>query len=170
MKRILKAKHWQVFIIVLLGIFWSNFSIENSSVLTILIQIIGSVLFFIYPFFLGLSLFDIHPNTSSLNKNHFLIYSLIWFISTFAIVILSEGVEMKLNGIPAISILLLFYVHIKFLSFPSKLLKSIELDQDAKAKEYISDLILLALSPIGVWFLQPRINKIAETREKISME
>lgn len=42
----------------------------------------------------------------------------------------------------------------------SKSLKSMELGREAVAKEYILDAILLFLLPIGIWFIQPRVNRL----------
>ncbi len=45
--------------------------------------------------------------------------------------------------------------------FIAKSLKSIELKKEATVSEYIISLILLwMLVPIGIWFIQPRINKV----------
>jgi hypothetical protein len=47
-----------------------------------------------------------------------------------------------------------------------KSLNSIENKRIVKSSEYLKDSLLLFIFPIGVWFIQPRINKIAK-EEKI---
>jgi hypothetical protein len=49
-----------------------------------------------------------------------------------------------------------FYI----LYFLSKSLRTVELQRQAVANDYISEFIMLWFSFVGIWFLQPRINKI----------
>ena len=44
--------------------------------------------------------------------------------------------------------------------FTSKVIKSAENREIAKFDDFISEFILLLLFPIGIWFIQPRINKL----------
>jgi len=48
------------------------------------------------------------------------------------------------------------------LQFAAKTMKSVELGRLAKFEEYAGEFFLIWLSPIGVWFLQPRLNKLTE--------
>ncbi|MBT1687152.1 hypothetical protein [Dawidia soli] len=41
-----------------------------------------------------------------------------------------------------------------------KVLKTIELDEEARFERYVLDIFLVALLPIGIWFLQPRVNRV----------
>ncbi len=49
--------------------------------------------------------------------------------------------------------------------FISKSLKTIELKREALFSEYILTLLLLWMFPIGIWFIQPRINEVCLTKE-----
>jgi hypothetical protein len=50
----------------------------------------------------------------------------------------------------------MFYI----LYFLSKSLRTVELQRQATSNDYISEFIMLWFSFVGIWFLQPRINKI----------
>jgi hypothetical protein len=44
--------------------------------------------------------------------------------------------------------------------FNAKLIKSVELKKEAKFEEFIGDFFLILFFPIGIWLIQPRLNKI----------
>lgn len=46
------------------------------------------------------------------------------------------------------------------LLFTAKIIKTAELQRNLKFYEYINEFILMILLPIGLWFIQPRLNKI----------
>ena len=46
-------------------------------------------------------------------------------------------------------------------------LRSVETGDKARFKEYIIDAILIFCFPIGIWFIQPRLNRIYEVTEMI---
>lgn len=66
-----------------------------------------------------------------------------WFFAVFAYVILS---------------LLLIC------GFTAKTLKRLETRNDVDINDYFSDIFLILFWPIGIWFVQPRINKQFESR------
>ena len=166
MGKILRAKHWQIFIILIISIFISNFNVENSITTTLILKMIGISLYFLYPFLIGLFLYDYLPNTIRLNHNFFLINSFIWISTYLIIIILSDGKGMTFNGLAAIPMFYVLFAFLHYLSFPVKTLKSIEIEKKARFGDYIVDFFLILFLPIGIWFLQPRINKILEPKEK----
>lgn len=56
------------------------------------------------------------------------------------------------------SIACFFYIF----HFNAKALKSVELQRPALLGDYISEFFLFWFFPVGIWFLQPRINKLLE--------
>jgi hypothetical protein len=44
--------------------------------------------------------------------------------------------------------------------FASKSLKAVELQRTVTFRDYVADFFLFWFFPIGVWFIQPKINKI----------
>ncbi|SDC79991.1 hypothetical protein SAMN05216323_105213 [Williamwhitmania taraxaci] len=94
------------------------------------------------------------------NYNFFLINIFIWFLAIVAIVILSDGKGMTFNGLAAIPVFYVVYAFFYSLAFPAKMLKSIEKDSDVTFGEYFGDFLMIVILPIGIWFLQPRVNKV----------
>ena len=158
MNRILKAKHWQIFILLIIGLIIGNINIENSPTLNVVLLLIGILVYMIYPFLIGIELQEYVPKEIKLNPNLFIFNSLIWFLFYSVTMILTDGKGYMFTGILAIPFFYVFYAIVHFLSFPVKTLKSIEMSQKAKFKDYVGDFLLIIFLPIGIWFLQPRIN------------
>jgi len=51
--------------------------------------------------------------------------------------------------------------------FISKALKVVELQKAVTSSDYIGDFLLFWFFPLGVWILQPRINKLFNTEEHV---
>lgn len=47
-------------------------------------------------------------------------------------------------------------------AFPAKALKLIELNGDVDINDYFNDFLSILFWPIGIWFIQPRINRIID--------
>jgi hypothetical protein len=117
-----------------------------------------------YPLIVGIFLQDYLPRNIELNINLFQINSFICIAFYAGVMIISNGKGMTFNGLAAILFLYVFYAFIHFLGFPAKTLKTIELRKKASLGEYIGDFFLIVFLPLGIWFLQPRINKIIEEK------
>jgi hypothetical protein len=81
--------------------------------------------------------------------------------------IISDNKGMTFTGFSVIPILYVIYAFFDFLAFPVRVLKSIELEREAKFGDYLGDFFLILFFPIGIWFLQPRIRKIVVPNGKI---
>jgi hypothetical protein len=46
--------------------------------------------------------------------------------------------------------------------FAAKTMRSVELGRLAKFNDYIAEFFLIWFSPVGIWILQPRLNKLAD--------
>lgn len=156
----MKAKTWQIFILLILGIFISNFSIDNDPVFTSLISILGGVIYFIYPFSLAHLLQVYLPSRVKLSHNFYLINTFIWAATYSSIIIITDGRGMVFRGFMLILMLYVSFAFLYFLAFPAITLKSIELNREANFGDYIGDIILIMFLPIGIWFLHPRVKKI----------
>ncbi len=47
-----------------------------------------------------------------------------------------------------------------FNSYPAKALNAVEKGTDIDINDYFGDTLALVFWPIGIWFIQPRINRI----------
>lgn len=167
MERLLKTPAWVIFLLLIVGISMSNFTLENEPLTTSVIRIIGLVIYFIYPFTVASILHDHLPHRIKLSYNFYLVNSFIWFTTYSSILIISDGQGMTFNGLAAIPIFYVFYAFVHFLAFPAKTLKSIELKKEARLGDYLGDFFLILFLPIGIWFLQLRIKRVLEYKEII---
>ncbi len=176
MNFIAKMKHWQIFMFVaapfllafLVIPFSAIFRIQYDQTMIILSLLLGIwiISLLLYILLIGITLDKIANFTNKPNKNIFIIlmiYSICY--SLFFITIISGLNPLKNQDIMSI----IFPLHIfsmicNFygLRYNAKLLVSIERNEIATANYYLGEFILLWFIPIGIWILQPRINKIVE--------
>lgn len=166
MKRILNAKHWQIFILLSIGLVIGNIKVENNPTLNVILLLTGIFIYMIYPFSVGIELQEFLPKEIKLNSNLFLFNSFIWFLSYSTIMILTDGEGYVFTGIKAIPFFYVFFAFVHFLSFPARTLKSIEMYKKAKFGDYLGYFLLIVILPIGIWFLQPRIKKVTESNDE----
>jgi hypothetical protein len=60
------------------------------------------------------------------------------------------------------SMVCIFYV----MYFAAKTLKTVELQREVSFSDFVGEFILLWFFPIGIWFLQPKINKMMEEEDE----
>lgn len=156
----LKAKHWQIFLVLLFGLFNSNFTYVGEPTITVVVRVLGLLIYFSWILFVGHGLYDFLPKKINLNYNLFIINFFIWLTAYSIIIIVSDGEGMTFDGIAAIPMLYVGFAFLHIMIFPGRLIKSIELGEKADFGEYIGNFFLLLFWPIGIWFLQPRINRI----------
>ena len=180
MERIIKLRHWQVFSIltffyILIFVFQEmKLSIGKLTPieLTVASTIILLVLFFLWFMTIGIFLNQISDNPYHFKKYLIIIAGISCILGYSLLNLQRLGLEK--NIVP---------MWLSFVSFPftfwgiiyifykvPKSLKSIELGHEAKLSEFLIDLILFAIFPIGVWFLQPRLNRIYAVNEEIEKE
>ena len=180
MKRIIKLKHWQVFSIlsifyILIFVFQqTEISIGTLTSLELIIAstIILLILFFLWFMSIGLFLNQIPDNPYHFRK-YLLIFAGVSCILGYSFLNL-QRLGLENNIIPMWLSMVTFpftfwgiiYVFYKV----PKSLKSLELGQKAKFSDFFLDLILFALFPIGIWIIQPRLNKIYQVNEMIKNE
>ena len=170
MEYINKLKHWQIFMILGTGyilnlvLSGTNFKIGNitSAELSILIGIITIIMFFLWVLIIGFFLNSIPDNPYKFKK-WILVLSIFCSIIGYSELLLQRlGNENYIVPVWIsfmLTLLTFFGLFYTFYNVP-KSLKSIELDKESKFSEYIVSAILLFAFPIGVWFIQPRLNRI----------
>lgn len=92
----------------------------------------------------------------------FLVFSMMSMIAGFfASTISLVGVGLVFF-IHLFSMFCIFYV----LYFAAKTFKTVELQKEVKFSDFVGEFFLLWFFPIGVWFLQPKINKLMEEEDE----
>ncbi len=143
----------------------SGFSIGgfDAMQLSIFVRVIGVIILFLWYLVLGLSLNSVTDNPHKFKPGLFIL----------AIILCAFGYSnMNLQLIFAENYIIPFFVSI--LSTPLTLLgliyvfrnlsislKSLETNRKDRFEECVIDALLLFAFPIGVWFTQPRINKLS---------
>jgi len=167
---ILRLKHWQVFPLLMLGFLLNNFTVEGDQTLTTILSVIGGIIYFSWPILIGHELNQLLPNHVKLNYNLFIFNGFVWLTVYLGITIISDGEGVTYNGIAALPGFYAFYALLHCLMFPARALKSIERNKKVDVGECFGTFFLILFLPIGIWFLQPRINKADERRREVSIE
>jgi len=170
MKSILRLRHWQVFIILMLGLAISNLSHDSDPSLAPLLSVTGGTLYFLWPLVTAIGLYELLPTGVSLNFKLFIFNSFVWLAAHIVIIFISRDGTVTFNNTDLLPWLYVPYAFFHFLAFPARTLKSIEKGRKASFGEYILDFFLIVLLPLGIWVLQPRINKVAGIPWKNSSE
>ena len=185
-EKILKAKHWQIFILI--------YGFPGSFILIVgMMQELGfdpkfSLLFFpilllssIIPLFLmfwtiGIKLNKKVPSAVNLNIKRFKIaffVPLIYILSLISYLLFSLfynnllnridfGIILKiiLFGVIVIFAFLSIYSMFYMFYFCAKTIRSIELKREAVFSEFNGEFLLFWFYIVGVWILQPKLNDI----------
>jgi hypothetical protein len=168
MKFFLTAKHWQIFLILLMGLILNNFTVENQPLLTIILSVIGHLIIFCWPLILGIELYQYLPGRIEMSRTYFVINALIFLLTYTAIIIISEGEGMSFNGLEALPFMYVFFAFLHYMTFPARVLKSIKTGKRASFADYIGYVALIIFWPIGIWLLQPRINRYAPSQARLA--
>jgi hypothetical protein len=183
MKIFLTLKHWQLFILLVGVPFTAEILLMGAVVASrdprvafylfpiLLILSLGSFSAWFYS--LGTNLFKRVPLTVKMSLTRFKIFfffqiAYILFLTVFMAGVFSS-VSIVGNVNPAIfSFILPLHIFAMFcifycLYFNAKALKAIELKRPVTFGEYAGEFFLIWFFPIGVWFLQPRINSLTNS-------
>ena len=169
-KFIVKAKHWQIFAL-LVAVTVGKELIEMQFLSGNIDEIWDDIFYIFYlaaitswPFIVGISI----NNKFSLSyKVHFRLFivTCILLISALAVIRLStpflETPAFLNNTVGVISFIVCSILSISILyGYPSKALKAAETKGDVGVNDYFNYIFFMIFWPIGVWFIQPRVNKI----------
>lgn len=157
---ILKAKHWQAFLFTMLALFLTNLTIENSPLSTGLCNSIGYLLYLAWFAVLGNFLFPLLPPNTGYNLSWFLIDLTLIVICMAGVMILTDSRSYHAQGLAALPGLYMVFAMIHVPWFLAVTMVAIEKQRKAEFGFYFGTLLLLLWWPVGVWFIQPRLNKI----------
>jgi hypothetical protein len=172
-------KHWQLFVLLVGVPLLFDLFVMASIILTRnffgvafysfpVIMILFASMFFGWFYSLGTNLFRILPGTQKMNLTTFKIFFFIPLVYISALtVFICWSVGNTPNPMGPWVFLVIFPLHIfcmfcifYCLWFIAKSLKAAELQRPVTAGDYIGEFFLIWFYPVGVWFIQPRINKL----------
>lgn len=170
MKRFLSAKHWHLFLLIygvqLLSRFFfglnydPNEDLQDQVLLSALGVLVGVLVFFLWIWSINVLLAK-ELNLSGIPSLYLfklcislVVVSLaVTFVAAF---FLRDVLGFLFTVVPFVTLILIIYC----LAFTARTLKSIELARIATLNDYVGDILLFFILPIGIWFIQPRVNKI----------
>lgn len=162
MTSVLRFKHWQVFLILILGLYLNNVRLPDNLTLTTILSVTGGIIYFSWIPIIGRALYRRLPKEIEFNYKLFVINSIIWLTAYSILTILTiqtMGQTIKYGQLLMV-LILTFYSALSYYMFPAKVLKTIENKQKADNEDGFWYFLLFAFLPIGIWVLQPRINKV----------
>lgn len=186
MKKLLTLKHWQLFgllffpililqIVLIASIQSNTISLKAISVFPLVMIFIISI-FFGWLYALATNLYLKLPDTVSMNLSKFKIF---FFIPVLYMLFIAIGILVMFNSVSSESqlepriFLLIIPIHLfsmfcifYCLYFIAKALKSVELQKQVTFSDFSAEFILLWFSFIGIWIIQPRINKLFESNNE----
>jgi len=179
----LKSKHWQLFTIFFLsmsimqiGMISTIIFSEHYKYLGIFIGLFagfGLLLFLGWFYFIikGLDKKIEHDNLK-VYKSYFiylLIFPVLYIVTVFTV--LQQGFTISTKGSTVSDILQIFIIPAHLFSMfcifylmykAARTIKTVEFKRKVTFADFAGEFFLLWFSPIGIWILQPKINKFAE--------
>ena len=180
MKKLLTLKHWQLFL-VLIGLPLIAEFLMFALVLTTkdpgsffilfaVVMLLFTGLFFAWFYTLGTNLFKKLPETAGMSLTRFKIFLFIpcIYILFFLVFILGLFSTIATGAAPNPMLpLFIFPIHLfamfcmfYCLYFNAKALKTVELQRPVTFSDYAGEFFLIWFYPVGIWFIQPRINRL----------
>jgi hypothetical protein len=177
MRFLLHLKHWQLFSLTWgIAIIISIISFASESLIIELYPVMMLILtigFFGWIWAISVNLHSKLPQDVPLHLKSFKLYFAIPIFYSFVIIVwLSYILFMggpQLDYTMGILIGLILILHLASMvcivlgiRFAAKTLKSVELGRHARFNDYVGEFFLIWFSIIGIWVLQPRINKLTD--------
>lgn len=157
---ILQLKHWMVFILLFVSQLAMNFTWEHHVSESKLIHVFGFLIFWLWVVLTGREVYKRVPRRLKKSETMYFInamnISLFFGLMSF---FRPEGIEG--NGF--LLFLMVMYVPYAFFqvfSYSAKCLKTIEMNKTVGFRSYIGLFFLFLFLPIGIWIIQPKLNKV----------
>ena len=185
MEIFLKAKHWQIFTL-LIGVPYAiqMFLIEKNNydimyLIAPVMAVLYIVIYFGWFWAVGTQLNNKLPANVKLNLKRFKVLLSVPIIYVLGISIYISMIAIGQNeSAPSpflaindiISVVFPLHIFAMFcifyvLWFNAKTIKSIEFQRSVSFGDFAGDFFLLWLFPIGIWIIQPKINKMVENKK-----
>ena len=186
MKFFLRLKHWQLFLLLIgipliLQILLMTAFITNSNPNLILhvfqtMMFLMVVVYFGWYYALGTNLYEKLPAGTPMSLIRFKIFLFIpavyiVLVSLLMLLVLPDFVSSESGSFAPFA--LIFPIHIfsmycifYCLYFISKAMKTAEWQRQVTFSDYAGEFFLFWFFPIGIWIIQPRINKLFEISEE----
>jgi hypothetical protein len=142
------------------ALFLINFTIENSALFTGLCNTIGYLLYFGWFAVLGSALFSILPPRIDYSLTWFLLDLTLIVVCMAGVMILTDSRSYHAQGLAALPGFYIIFAMVHVPWFLAVTQVAIEKERKPEFGFYFGTLLLLLWWPLGVWFVQPRLNRI----------
>ena len=96
----------------------------------------------------------------ALHRTLFIINGFVLILSLTMLIAFFHGNYTSKGILGFLWIAYLMYAIFQFFSFPAKSLRSIEMGANARIGDYFGYFLLMIFWPIGIWFIQPKLNRV----------
>jgi len=86
----------------------------------------------------------------------------LYVVFSFYILTVKQEIFFKFRGYSWLFSFIFFLSILHSIYFLAKALKSVELQRKVIFRDFLIDIFLILFLPIGIWYIQPRINKVFE--------
>ncbi|WP_299702123.1 hypothetical protein [uncultured Pontibacter sp.] len=162
MKSVLELKHWQVFLTITIASFFSEINPESFPFINAILSLTAVLAILLWPLSLGYEMNHLLPSKIKLSPTLFILNGFLVVALLSVSTVLGEELSYSGNGFKAIPVYYGLFAILHLFAFPAKMLKSLELGRKAQFGDYAGDFFLMFFWPIGIWVIQPRVNKIKE--------
>jgi len=171
-KLFLKAKHWQIFVLmfgvpILFELFVSGCIIEflGSFSIAMLLMFLFITMVLTWFWSIGVGLHKFLPVNHNLNLKKFKIFVFIPIVYTL-ILLFGTPIDGIINNLLILSLHLFSMFCMFYMIYHcAKTIRSIEINKEAVFSDYVGEFFLLWFYIVGIWILQPKINKIYSDKE-----
>lgn len=156
---ILRLKAYEVFLIIVAGGILKEVELDNL-LFTAILNAIGMVVAGSWILFVGHRLYHYFPGIKNMN---YMVFTFCSIIMGFSMIIGQMGSvlwhETMLDLFTIPGSVFIFFCSVYCLLFTSKLIHSVASAREVGSFDNFGILILILILPIGIWFLQPMVNK-----------
>lgn len=157
---ILRLKAYEVFLLILAGGILKNIDFGDS-LLNTLFSLIGILLYAGWPILVGHALYQRNPDLIKWNYQAFSLSSGIWLLAILAKPLVSVWTGLQYIDVLTVpGALLVFVAACYSILYTAKMIESVENRKEVDGLESLGVLLLILILPIGIWFLQPMLNKV----------
>jgi hypothetical protein len=160
----IRIRPWALFLILVCPAIAASVISEPDqySVLEISANLISTVVYFSWLW--SINRFVRSRPEASVNDKFFYVCLGIAFLCFLIFNLSAFFVDFSKANHPSIVSLAILLLAVYCMVATSRALKSFELRRQAVVREYFWDFVSLLVFPIGIWFLQPRINRLPNWR------
>jgi hypothetical protein len=164
-----RLKHWQIFTLFVVPMVAASYlDLSDNNLISVLALLLSVGIYYGWLWVLAINLYKKLPIDITLKLNRFKVMILIPIIYIFFASIIFGNISIGTGGdstggyapiIIPIHLLSMFCTLWCFV-FVAKSLKAVELNRAVSFNDYAGVFFLIWFFPIGIWVIQPRINKL----------